>query len=141
MNTITKTAMTAVLATLLSGCATQWQNPYLVGDPASEKQQLTIDTGHCKQVALGNAPMPNIQLPASQPSGYAVTGRSTTYDYSTSSYSNSTYNATVTPTPNPAQSFMGGYAQGAALGAMLRAKRDQNAVFEGCMAKLGWMPK
>lgn len=141
MTTSTKITVIGMMAALLSGCATQWHHPDLANDPAALQQQLAIATGHCKQVALGNAPMPDIQVPASQSSGYSISGTTNTYHSSTSNFSNSTYSATVAPVVNPAQSFMGGYAQGAALGAMLRAKRDQDAVFEGCMAKLGWMPK
>ncbi|RMX06836.1 hypothetical protein D8I35_10110 [Corticibacter populi] len=137
----TKITMIGLLATLISGCATQWNNPNLVNDPAVLQQQLAIATGQCKQVALGNAPMPDIQVPTSQPSGYAISGTTNTYNSSTSNYSNGTYATTVTPVANPAQSFMGGYAQGVALGVMLRAKRNQDAVFDGCMAKLGWMPE
>lgn len=81
--------------------------------------------------------MPSVSVASSTPDSYFVIGNST--NYSAGGVSNGTYSATVRPMANPVNSFMSGYAQGAALGEMLRARRDQDEIYRGCMTRLGWV--
>ncbi|MGD9773875.1 hypothetical protein [Diaphorobacter sp.] len=133
----TKTAATLVLALALSACATQWRHPSYSSTPALHEQRLAIDKGYCQQVAHGAAPMPQVAIPSTAPSGYNVSGSGTTYG--SRGITRTDYDATVTPVASPAQSFAGGFAQGAAVGTMLRVQREQQAIHKGCMARLGWV--
>lgn len=122
----------------LGACAnTQWRHPNYSSSPALHEQRLSIDNGYCAQVVQGTAPMPAIAVASATPSGYYVSGSSTTYGNQGINTSN--YNATVTPAVNPVQSFTGGFAQGAAIRAMWDAKRAQKDIHRGCMARLGWV--
>lgn len=135
----TKTRMyviTLPLVIALTGCTTSnWQNPR-IASAAQRDRQLVIDNGYCKRVAVGGAPMPNIQVANTQSQGYAVSG--TTTSYGTYGQVTSNYRGTVTPMPNAGASFAGGVAQGAGLGAAMRAKRDQDEIHKSCMYSLGW---
>lgn len=98
------------------------------------RHQKIIDEGYCTQVASGAAPMPNIAFPAA-PANQNIYGTITSYGQnglSTHHYSGFT-------APNAGASFASGMAQGAALGASIRAKRAQDAVMKGCMFRLGWV--
>ena len=131
-----KYVITLVLTAAVSGCASpNWQNPRLV-QPDQRERQLVIDSGYCKRVANGSAPMPNAQVANAGPQGYAVSGTATTYGAYGPVTNN--YRGTITPIANPGASFAGGLAQGAGMGAMMRAKRDQDEIHKSCMYSLGW---
>lgn len=126
-----RTLVAAIFGLILSGCATTWHSDRF---PTEElkKAQLEKDTGYCRAVSYGTVPMP----PAPQPQqSYNVQGTATGYgvargaDYS--------FSGTVSPQAN----FSSGFAQGMALGAMIRAKREREEVFNACMINLGWSNK
>lgn len=126
------------LGLALSGCATQWTNPQY--SSADEPAHLTADTNRCKRVARGRAPMPAVSFQQS-PSSYSVTGRATTFDYSTGGYSASTYSGTVVPQQNFASGMAQGMANGAALAAIMDANDERDAILAECMTALGWVDK
>lgn len=137
VSTATLCLALAPAVALLAGCATNWQNPR-IADPVQRDRQLVIDNGYCKQVAVGSAPMPNVAMPNNPtPQNYAFNARSTT----TGAYGSSTTNYTgnVSAYPNAGQSFTNGVVQGAAVGVLIRAKRNQDEIHRGCMYQLGWM--
>lgn len=128
--------ITLPLVVALSGCVTSnWQNPRIASAEQRDRQ-LVIDNGYCKRVAVGSAPMPSIQVANAQPQGYAIAGTATNYG----AYGpvTTSYRGSVTPMPNAGASFAGGVAQGAGLGAAMRARRDQDEIHKSCMYSLGW---
>ena len=125
---------------LLAGCATTWHNPHL-SSATREERQLVIDEGYCQQAAHGSVPMPDIRIynSADNASGYRFSGRLSTQGANGSQ--TSYYSGSMTPIPNPSQSFNHGLAQGAALGAAIRARRAQDAIYKSCRFRLGWLDK
>lgn len=124
---------------LLAGCAnTHWYNHnYSANDAALMARQKAIDEGYCTQVAHGVAPMPEARVYSPAQQSYNINGTITSYGpggFRTSNYSGSV-------TPSPAASFSSGFAQGAAIGASIRARRAQDTIMKGCMMKLGWTDK
>ena len=137
-----RTLVCGGIASLLAGCASTWTNPYIPDKNAMDRQ-LVMDNGYCKRVAIGAAPMPAVNVPVAQaPQGYNVTGTSTTYGYGAPARTD--FTGRVTPyqpggaAAGFANGFSGGVAQGAAVGNAIRARRDQDEVFKGCMYQLGW---
>lgn len=114
----------------------KWQNPSIV-DPAQQEHQLAIDDAYCNRVAVGAAPMPTVNMPQAQRQGAYVSGSSTTYGPNGSAYRGA-YSGTVTPVQSVGDAFAGGFAQGAAVGGLIAARRQQRAIHKGCMAELGW---
>lgn len=143
METVLRRTVCLVCLPVLYACATSWRNPGV--PPHMQQQQLAIANGYCKQVSVGSAPMPSVNIPAPvHPPAYRVNGYGTT-TYDSGRVANSSFNATVTPYQSPAQSFADGLtsgaASGAALGVLMRAKRDQDEIYRGCMFGLGWIPE
>ncbi|UYO95045.1 hypothetical protein [Pollutimonas sp. M17] len=136
---IKRMAVCASLAGILVGCAnTQWYNHnYSAGDAELIANQKAVDEGYCTQVAHGAAPMPDARVYAPAQQSYNITG--TISSYGQGGFRTSNYSGYVTPSPGSA--FSSGVAQGAALGASIRARRAQDAIMKGCMIKLGWTDK
>ena len=122
----------------LTGCATNWYNPnFAASDVKAMQKQKAIDEGYCTQVAQGSAPMPEARTYVPMQQSYSINGTVTSWGQG--GPTTSTYSGYVTP--SPAASFSSGFAQCAALGAAIRARRAQDAIMKGCMAKLGWSDK
>lgn len=100
-------------------------------------QQRTIDEGYCTQVAHGSAPMPDVRVYSPAQHSYNISG--TISSYGSGGFQSSSYTGYVTPSAGA--SFTTGFAQGAALGASIRARRAQDKIMKGCMLKLGWTDK
>ncbi len=135
----TKVFGCTLLLSMLTACATNWHNPRYAATPAIHDRQLAMDNGYCKMVSSGSAPMPSMYIAPAAPQAYQVTGQSTTY--TPYGVANSNYTGTVRPYTNPGQSFATGAMQGAAMGAVLRARMDQEEIHKGCMLTLGWMDR
>ncbi|MBN8769673.1 MAG: hypothetical protein J0I01_08310 [Stenotrophomonas nitritireducens] len=126
--------LAALCVATLTGA--KWQNPS-IADPTQRERQLTIDDAYCNRVAVGAAPMPSVNMPQPQRQGAYISGSSTTYGPNGGAY-RSTFSGTATPTQNVGEAFAGGFAQGAAVGALLATRRQQKTIHKGCMAELGW---
>jgi hypothetical protein len=123
-----------VLAALLTGCVTtNWRHPG-IDDPAAESRQRQIDDGYCQRVVAGSAPMPTLYIPPTVGS-QTFSGSVNAYNPGTG-YTQSTF--TGTATPSPAASFTGGFAQGLAMGAAIKASNQRRAIHTSCMLSLGW---
>lgn len=120
----------------ITGCASpQWHNPNYSADQAAiMAKQRAIDEGYCTQVAHGSAPMPDVRVYSPTQDSYSVSG--TISSYGSGGLQTSNYTGYVTPSAG--NSFSTGFAQGAALGAAIRARRAQDKIMRGCMLQLGW---
>lgn len=129
----------ALVVGTLAGCAnTHWYNPnYSAEEAALMAQQRTIDEGYCTQVAHGSAPMPDVRVYSPAQHSYNISG--TISSYGSGGFQSSSYTGYVTPSASA--SFTTGFAQGAALGASIRARRAQDKIMKGCMFQLGWSDK
>lgn len=124
----------------LVGCAptTQWHNPNFTEDQADAlERQRTIDEGYCTMVVQGAVPMPEVRAYVPQQQSYTIYGSSMTHG--SQGLHTGYYQANVAPSAGT--SFSSGFAQGAALGAVIRARRAQEAVMKSCMYQLGWTDK
>lgn len=126
-----------VATMLLSGCATNWNNPNI--HPAERERQFAIDDGRCTLVSTGSLPMPNARIYQPTPSTYGVSGTINTYDYGTNSYSTSQVRGTVSPQVSPYASFSNGIANGMAMGSMLATMNARKKAYRSCMLQLGWV--
>lgn len=126
---------------MMSGCATypKYYNLHYLS-PQDLSQQETIDIGHCTRVAAGAIPMPSVRVYDDYSRTYVISGTVSSYD-NYGNRSTGSYNGYMSSTPSPAQSFTTGFANGAAIGAAIKAKRERQAVMDGCMAQLGWTTK
>lgn len=120
-------------ALALMGCTPTWYNPNF-SSQALHERQLAIDSAGCNSYALGAAPMPSIRVYSPQPQNYTFNGTVSTYG--SGGYSSSRFSGTATQMPMG--SFSSGFAQGAALGEAINAKRARDMAFKACMYQLGW---
>lgn len=120
----------------LTGCAsTHWHNPnYSTDQAAIMAKQQAIDEGYCTQVAHGSVPMPDVRVYSPTQDSYSVSG--TISSYGSGGLQTSNYTGYVTPSART--SFSTGFAQGAAVGAVIRARRAQDKIMRACMLQLGW---
>ena len=128
--------ITAALCLAFSGCATTWYSDKFPTEE-SKQAQLKVDTGYCRSVSYGAVPMPPIRVYSPQQQSYTIQGSGTGYS-NLSGRTNYSFTGTATPVPNAGASFVSGFAQGAAIGAALRASAHQEEVFNACMTQLGW---
>ncbi|MBB5393028.1 MULTISPECIES: hypothetical protein [unclassified Herbaspirillum] len=127
------TLMFAVL--MLSGCGTTWYNSRLP-DPIARERQLGVDKAYCVQVAAGIAPIPALRTYSQESQSYTVQGQFSVQG--SNGPQTGTYRAQVAPIPNPGAAFENGVSNGVAIGAALRAKRQQDEILKHCMYRLGW---
>ncbi|MEQ1657461.1 MAG: hypothetical protein ABL896_01670 [Hylemonella sp.] len=119
----------STLALLLTGCATQYVHTTIT-DSKQAARQLDIDTGRCTAVASQSVPVPQ---PVAGINPALLGGQTTRMQGRFSD--GTTYTGTMTTEPNYAAQ---GYAIGANMGPGLRAQREKDAIFHGCMVSLGW---
>src|SRR5690554_5948003 len=107
-------ALSGALA--ISGCATQWHNPYIPDDLA-RSQQLKIDDGYCIQAAAGSVPIPEPRVYTQERSTYVVQGVATTYGSGRPTATHYTGTVYQQPSTNLAASFASGFNIGDAIAA------------------------
>lgn len=131
-------AAPVVSSILLTACAMSpsYYNPNITDSTALERQRI-IDEGYCTQAAAGSVPVPQVRYYQSGVQNYQITGNIQSYGsdgYSTSS----NYFGNVNSYQSPGGAFTTGLANGINMGAAIRASRERDAVFQGCMLSLGW---
>lgn len=124
-----------LMALMTSGCATSWYNTNYTSREAHERQK-TIDTAQCTLHARGAAPIPAGRVYQSPNQSYSFTG--SVNSYGSSGYQRSDVRGRIMTTPDPGASFATGFANGAAMGQVIAARRAQNLAFTACMYQLGW---
>lgn len=119
---------------ITAGCAsTQWEHSG-ISDPNVADRQYQIDDGYCTAVASGSVSMPYIPQPTYTGSKFSGTVNT----YGSGGYSTSQFRGSTQPAPNYGAALTSGMAQGYAMGAAIRAKRDRERVYNGCMMSRGW---
>jgi predicted secreted protein len=121
------------------GCATKstYYNPY-IDDPIAVKRQFTVDDGGCTRVAAGSIPIPEVRMYSPDTQSYNFSGTANTYN-STTGNSTTQYQGTAYPSGGGfAGGFSSGFASGMSIGAAIRARKEREKVYHGCMVSLGW---
>lgn len=127
-----------ISSTLLTACAMSptYYNPNIT-DPTALERQRIIDEGYCTQAAAGAVPLPQVRYYQSGIQNYQISGNIQSYD--PSGYSTrSNYIGSVNSYQNPGDAFATGVANGINMGAAIRANKEHDVVFQGCMYSLGW---
>lgn len=130
----------APLAVILTGCATppSWKHSNIT-DVVSMKRQLTIDDGNCTLIAMGAAPMPEIQqADGPKTTNFRATGSSFNPSTGTRTYGTYSGQATTLPSGGFAGGVASGMASGASLGTALAARAAQDKIYNSCMYSKGW---
>lgn len=123
-------------ALFLSACSTTYYNPNIQNQDVLERQRI-IDEGVCTRVSVGAVPMPSVRHYPSNNQNYNISGKVQTR-YSNGLTSNSSYSSNISSYPNAGEAFSNGLANGANVGMALRAQREKDKIYKGCMYNLGW---
>ena len=123
-----------MLSVTLSACtSTSWNHTQLSG--ATAERQFMIDDSYCTQVSHGIA-VP--QVPQTNSLGSTTYIQGQTRTHSAGHTSSGSFSGTATSTPNPSAAFASGMADGMNIGMAIRARRDRDRVYQGCMYERGW---
>lgn len=127
-----------VSSLLLTACAMSptYYNHNITDRTTLERQRI-IDEGYCTQAAAGAVPLPQVRYYQSGVQNYQINGN--IQSYSQNGYSTrSNYTGNVSSYQSPSDAFTAGIANGMNMGMAMRAKKNRDAVFKGCMYSLGW---
>lgn len=122
-----------IVAAFLVGCTTSWRHPSIVTQ-AQHDYYFTIHKGYCTQMMAGAISPPSAPILTQPQPSYSYQGTVNQYGAPPAYYS-----GYAAPVANPGASFATGVANGLAIGAYANAKKEREAIFDGCMTQLGWI--